>query len=114
MTVYQTAKVLCFDDNSVKLGFPAGGLTSEIATDKEKLARMRNFLREHTGKELGLEVTLLNADEEAAAVSIIEDQKQRAEDELVRRHEEAKEHPMTKKVLRTFGAAIKEIKVENV
>jgi hypothetical protein len=114
MTVYQTAKVLCFDEDGVKLGFPAGGLTSEIALDKEKIIRMREFVQKHSGKDLRFEVVLLNAAEEADAVSIIEDQKQRTADEMVRRHEEAKEHPMTKKVLRTFGAAIKEIKVENV
>ena len=114
MTVYQTAKVLCFDDTRVELGFPADGMTSEIATDKEKIARMRAFVCKHTGTELKFDVRLLNADQVADARSVIEDQKQRNADELVRRRDEAKEHPMTKKVLRTFGAAIKEIKVENV
>jgi hypothetical protein len=114
MTVYQTAKVLRFDETRVELGFPADGMTSEIAVDKEKIARMGKFVRTHTGIDLKFEVRLLNADQEADALSVVEDQKQRNADELVRRREEAQEHPMTKKVLRTFGAAIKEIKVENV
>ena len=45
---------------------------------------------------------------------VIDDAKKRAGEEHQRRLEEAKEHPITKKVLRTFGAEIKEIKIENV
>jgi hypothetical protein len=114
MTVYQTAKVLSWDASGIKIGFPAGGLTSEIAVDKEKIARMRVFIAKHVGSKLNFDVAILNAEQEAQAVSIIEDAKLRAGEEHERRLEEAKEHPMTKKVLRTFGAAIKEIKIENV
>ena len=114
MTVYQTAKVLAWDDTGIKVGFPAGGLTSEIAVDKEKVTRIRAFISKHLGHALPFEVSILSAEQEAQATSIIEDAKQRAGEEHDRRLEEAKEHPMTKKVLRTFGAKIKEIKIENV
>ena len=114
MTVYQTAKVLGWDDSSIRVGFPAGGLTSEIAVDKEKIARMRVFIAEHVGKALDFNVAILSPEQEAQATSIVEDAKQRAGEEHDRRLEEAKEHPLTKKVMRTFGAKIKEIKIENV
>ena len=114
MTVYQTAKVLSWDEKGVKVGFPAGGLTSEIALDKEKVSRMRAFLAKHVGDEMGFDVSILSAEQEAQASSIIEDAKKRASEETEARREEAREHPITKKVLRTFGAKIKEIKIENV
>ena len=104
MTVYQTAKVLGWDDKSIRVGFPAGGLTSEIAVDKEKVARMRAFIAEHVGKALEFNVAILSPEQEAQATSIVEDAKQRAGEEHDRRLEEAKEHPLTKKVMRTFGA----------
>ncbi len=114
MTVYQTAKVLGWDESGIRVGFPPGGITSEIAVDKEKVARMRTFIAAHVGKPVDFKVSILSEKEDAAAVSIIEDAKQRASEEHDRRLQEAKEHPVTKKALRTFGAAIKEIKVENV
>ncbi len=114
MTVYQTAKVLAWDEAGIRVGFPPGGITSEIAIDKEKVARMRTFIAEHVGKPVEFSVSILSEKEDAEAVSIIEDAKQRAGEEHDRRLQEAKEHPVTKKALRTFGAAIKEIKVENV
>ena len=114
MTVYQTAKVLGWDDTSIRVGFPAGGLTSEIAVDKEKIVRMRKFIAEHVGHPLDFSVAILTPEQEAQATSIVEDAQQRAGEENERRLEEAKEHPLTKKVMRTFGAKIKEIKIENV
>tara|TARA_R110002073_G_scaffold74100_6_gene181200 strand:+ start:19008 stop:20879 length:1872 start_codon:yes stop_codon:yes gene_type:complete len=114
MTVYQTAKVLGWDDKSIRVGFPAGGLTSEIAVDKEKIVRMRKFIAEHVGHPLEFNVAILTPEQEAQATSIVEDAQQRAGEENERRLEEAKEHPLTKKVMRTFGAKIKEIKIENV
>lgn len=114
MTVYQTAKVLVWEETRVRVGFPADGLTSEIATAKDKVERMEVFLRKLIGNNLRFEVVLLNPEQEAQAKSILEDAQQRADDDRAQRLLEAKEHPTTKMVLRTFGAAIKEIKVDNV
>ena len=111
ITVYQAAKVLSWDNGVVEVGFPAGGLTSEIASDKEKVQRMSEFLSTHAGRPITFKVKTLSEAEEVEARSILEDAKQRAADEKAARLEEAKTHPMTKKVLRTFGAQIKEIKV---
>ena len=111
MTVYQTAKVLGWDADGITVGFPADGLTSEIAADKDKVERMRAFMAKRFGREVGFRVRMLSAGEEAEAVSVLEDAKQRAKEERIKRREEAESHPMTKMVLKTFGAQIKEIKV---
>jgi hypothetical protein len=111
MTVYQAAKVLSFEKDCLVVGFPADGLTAEIATDKAKIDRMRELMGAHFGRPIGFQVRQLSAGEEAQAVSVIEDAAQRKKDEHARRRAEAESHPMTKKVLKTFGATIKEIKV---
>ncbi len=114
MTVYQTAKVLQWKDGLVSVGFPEGALTTEIALEKEKVKRMQVFLNEHTGESLQFKVSILTGDEEVEAVSVLEDAKKREAEDRVARLEEAKNHPMTKLVLRTFGAVIKEIKIDDV
>ncbi len=114
MTVYQTAKVLSWQDGRVKVGFSAGALTTEIAMEKEKVARLQSFLCEHTGQDLRFEVCVLTSEEEKGAVSVIENAQKKIEQDRVDRMEEAKNHPMTKKVLRTFGAVIKEVRIDDV
>lgn len=114
MTVYQTAKVLSWSGGSVRVAFPAGALTTEIAMEKDKVKRMQAFLIEHTGEQLQFHVSVLTEAEDESAVSVLEDAKQREADDRVARVEEAKNHPMTKLVLRTFGAVIKEIKIDDV
>ena len=52
---------------------------------------------------------------EAAATanrSVIDESRNKAEDERRRREREAREHPMTRLVVETFGGAIKEIKTD--
>jgi len=114
MTIYQAAKVLAWDDSEVRVGFPEGGITSEIALDREKVARMKVFIAKYAGSPLDFSVQILNEKEQKKAVSIAENAKERSKKEHELRLQEAKEHPMTKKVLRTFGAAIKKVEIENV
>jgi hypothetical protein len=112
VTLYQTAKVLEWEGDRVVVGFPKDGMTSEIASDKEKVAEMKAFLDKHCGKSIDFKVKLLSESEEADAVSILEDAKRRAEEEAAAKREEAREHPITKAVLDTFGASIKEIRTD--
>ena len=59
-----------------------------------------------------MKVVILGEAEAAAARSIIEAEQARLDSERDRRQTEAREHPLTKTVLDTFGAAIKEIKTD--
>jgi DNA polymerase III gamma/tau subunit len=112
VTIYQTAKVLSWSEDEVAVGFPADGLTAEIASDKEKVASMKAFLEKRAGHPVSFQVKLLSEDEEAEAVSILEDAKRRADEETEAKRQEAKDHPITKVVLETFDASIKEIRTD--
>jgi hypothetical protein len=53
-----------------------------------------------------------HAEHATPARSIVEVDRERADQERARREAEAREHPLTKMVLRTFDAEIKEIKTD--
>jgi DNA-directed RNA polymerase subunit F len=65
-------------------------------------------------KNLRVAVRLLDAKESSTAGvrSILEATRERTSAERSKREAEAREHPITKHVLRTFGAQIKEIKTD--
>ena len=65
-------------------------------------------------KNIKVTVRLLDASESstASARSVLEDTRERTSAERTKRETEAREHPITKHVLQTFGAQIKEIKTD--
>jgi hypothetical protein len=65
-------------------------------------------------KNVRVAVKLLDATESntAGARSVLETTQERSSAERNKREAEAREHPITKHVLRTFGAQIKEIKTD--
>jgi len=112
---YQHARVMAWSTDAIELGFPAEYHNlGEMAREKAALDDMRSFLREHTGHAVNIAVRLLDPAESAAAPtrSVLEIDRERSADDRRRREREAREHPMTKVVLQTFGAQIKEIKTD--
>ena len=65
-------------------------------------------------KNVRVAVKLLDASESstAGARSVLETTRERTSAERSKREAEAREHPITKHVLQTFGAQIKEIKTD--
>ena len=112
ITVYQSAKVLDWTDDEVVVGFAKDGLTAELACSREKLGEMQAFLNEHVKKDFKLRIELLTKEQEANAQSVLEMEQENLDKERTIRLNEAKEHPMTKSLLETFDAQIKEIKVD--
>jgi hypothetical protein len=72
------------------------------------------MLTEQHGAIPALRVKLLDASESSSgtARSVVEVDRERVQSERKKREAEAREHPMTKHVLATFGAHIKEIKTD--
>ena len=105
VSLYQQAKVMSWSEKGVELGFGAG-MSGELASEPEKVAALQKFV----GRPV--KVVILGEAEAAAARSIIEAEQARLDSERDRRQTEAREHPLTKTVLDTFGAAIKEIKTD--
>jgi hypothetical protein len=85
-----------------------------MAREKSNVDEMRAFLREHTGHAYAIAVRLLDANESASAPSrsVVELDRERSAEERRRREAELRDHPVTKRVLSTFGAEIKEIKTD--
>jgi hypothetical protein len=76
---------------------------------------MKGFLRKHLSRDVDFSVRLLGESELAgqkAAKSIVEAADERRRTEKTARESEARSHPLTRFVLDTFGASIKEIKTD--
>ena len=114
---FSHARVMKWTVDQIELGFPVEvHAMGEMAADTDKLAEMRAIVRE-LGPELKnikLAVRLLDERESASAGarSMLETTRDKSSAERTRREAEAREHPITKHVLQTFGAQIKEIKTD--
>jgi len=112
VSIYQHARILGWTDAAIEVGF-APGMSGEMASEPDKVAAMRVFLGQKLGRQVGFSVKIIDQPGDApSARSIIEAADDRRREEATRRQDEAREHPLTKVVLDTFGASIKEIKTD--
>jgi DNA polymerase-3 subunit gamma/tau len=111
---YQHARVLRFTDDAVELGFGADYAMGEMAREPEQVEAVRVAVSELVGRPVAVTVRLLSAAESATTTtrSTVDEAKAKAHEERQRREREARDHPMTRLVLETFGAQIKEIKTD--
>ena len=112
---FQHARVMTWTADLLELGFPVEVHSmGEMAKDNadELRAILRTLGPEQ--KNLRVSVRLLDASESkiAGARSVLETTRERTSAERTKREAEAREHPITKHVLQTFGAQIKEIKTD--
>ncbi len=114
---FQHARVMRWTPEQIELGFPVDVHSmGEMASEAKTLDELRLVLKE-LGPELAqIKPTIRMLDERessAAGVrSVLETTRDRSKEERTTREAEAREHPMTKHVLQTFGAQIKEIKTD--
>jgi DNA polymerase III subunit gamma/tau len=112
---YEHARVLSITPDAIEVGFPEEAhLSGELALAPDAMNAMKAFLRDHFGRPVALSIKLLSAAEsaQAPARSLVEATREKAVEERRKRETEAREHPVTKLVLETFGAQIKEIKTD--
>jgi hypothetical protein len=114
-SLFELARVMTWTADQLELGFPVDVHTmGEMAKDKtEDLRTILGTLGPEL-KNLRVAVRLLDASESntAGARSILETTRERTSAERTKREAEARAHPITKHVLQTFGAQIKEIKTD--
>lgn len=113
--VFTHARILSWTAEAIELGFPIEiHALGEMAADKTRLEDARALLSESHGAIPALRVKLLDASESTSNNhrSVIEAEREARQIERKKREAEAREHPMTKHVLATFGAHIKEIKTD--
>ncbi len=111
------ARVLGWTADQLELGFPVDvHAMGEMAADTDKLTELRNLVREMGPKQQGIRVVVRLLDERESASmgarSVLETSREKSTAEKTKREAEAREHPITKHVLQTFGAQIKEIKTD--
>jgi hypothetical protein len=113
--LFRHARVLSWTAEQLELGFPVESHElGDMARDSadELRAILRTLGPEL--KNIKVAVRLLDAGESSTAGvrSLLEDSRERSSAERAKRETEAREHPITKHVLQTFGAQIKEIKTD--
>jgi DNA polymerase-3 subunit gamma/tau len=108
---FEPARVQAWTATTLDLGFP-----SQFEANKEmaegKLDALRSVLQAEYGMMPRITIALLDAGQPASAQSLLEATRERTFAERDKRVAEAREHPITKHVLQTFGAQIKEIKTD--
>ena len=114
---YEPARVLSWTREKLELGYPPRfEMIAEVAEEKEKLDVLRRVLHEVFGhpREVKITVrTLTEAElESIPARSVLESKREKSTAERSKRESEAREHPITKHVIQTFGGHIKEIKTD--
>jgi phosphoenolpyruvate carboxylase len=112
---FQHARVMQWTADLLDLGFPVevhsmGDMAKDSADELRAIIRTLGPAQ----KNLRVAVRLLDASESrtTGARSILETTRERTSAERTKREAEARAHPITKHVLQTFGAQIKEIKTD--
>jgi hypothetical protein len=111
---YQNARVISFSETAIELGFGSDYTLAEMAKGPEQVDVVTAVAQELSGKPTRVSVKILS-DAESATLpsrSTVDERRAKVDDERRRREAEAREHPMTRLVLETFGGSIKEIKTD--
>jgi hypothetical protein len=115
--IFEHARVMSWTADVLDLGYPVSVHSmGEMAAERVILDELRGIIRElgPAQKNLKVNVRLLDSteSEQAGARSVLEATRESRSVERGKREAEAREHPITKHVLQTFGAQIKEIKTD--
>jgi DNA polymerase-3 subunit gamma/tau len=97
------AKLLGWSERAVELGFPPRSL----GLDPEDVGSLRKALAA-AGHPVEVKIQTV----EAATPSLVDVEAERQRQSRQTREDEARKHPITEAVIQTFGASIKEIKVD--
>ena len=114
---FEFARVLKWTSAEIELGFASDAddarWAGENASEPASINDIRAVLAD-LGHKVKVSVRMLEASEtkDAGPRSIVESTRESKYAERNKREKEAREHPMTKHVLQTFGASIKEIKTD--
>jgi hypothetical protein len=113
---FEFARVLKWTATDLELGFAPDDdsrWAGENAAEQVNINELRGLLAD-LGHTVKVTVRMLDAAESTKmpARSIVESSRESKSAERTKREKEAREHPITRHVLQTFGAAIKEIKTD--
>ncbi len=110
--IYENASLLELTREKITVAFAEGNWMGERALEKDCQETMTGFLAAHYGRPVKLEIKLVPETQLAPQASAAGLERQRIEKDKAEREAEARSHPLTRVVLDTFGASIKEIKTD--
>lgn len=107
--IYHTARLIAWTERAIELG-----ASGAMAADHENVKALEKIIGEITGAPLKIVINDKPAEgaSAASARSLLELEAERRETVRQKHEQEARAHPLTEKVMETFGAAIKEIKID--
>ena len=108
----QQARIVKWDDNGVVVALPEDSLEASIAGERDNITAVCKILSKRFGRPQTFDVTTFKSGDPSGQRSLVEIDRERADNERSERESEAREHPVTKMVLDAFGAEIKEIKTD--
>ncbi len=107
---FEPARVLAWSADRLELGFP-----SQFEANKDmaegKVEALQAVLQAEFAQTPKISIKLIE-ESEGNARSVLEASREKSTAERSKREAEAREHPITKHVLQTFGGQIKEIKTD--
>jgi hypothetical protein len=113
--IFENAAILALGHEVIEVAFAEGHWMGERAQERDVGEAMQAFLAQHYGRPVKLVVKLV-PEGQLQAVGDVRSaaglERQRIEKERAEREAEARGHPLTRVVLDTFGASIKEIKTD--
>jgi len=111
---FEPARVVAWTATVLELGFPTQfEANKDLADTKDKRDALAKVIQAEYGMMPRIAITLIDdAAQPASSQSLLEATRERTSAERDKRVAEAREHPITKHVLHTFGAQIKEIKTD--
>jgi hypothetical protein len=109
---YSRARLLGWNDAGIELG-----TASFLATDADTVKELTRLVGEILGAPVAVRVKSIPAEkpgapEKVEGKSVAEVEAARDAAERAQREKEARAHPLTEKVIQTFGASIKDIKLD--
>jgi DNA polymerase-3 subunit gamma/tau len=99
---YARAKLVGWTEKGIELA-----ASSPFATDADNVKELNRVVGDILGSGVDIKVR-----SEGAGKSVADVEAEKAEAEKEKREKESRGHPLTEKVIQTFGASIKEIKVD--
>jgi DNA polymerase III subunit gamma/tau len=109
---FSHARVLAADAKGLTLGFPSDSLQASLAQDQQTIAQVKKLAAEALGRPVEITVKAVAGLQPAVAPSRVEKEQAERDDLRQKRETEARAHPITEAVIQTFGASIKEIKID--
>ncbi len=113
---FEHVQVLSWTPTGIELGCPPElSPMAELAGEPATMAGVQQLLQERYGRRLTISIRELSADQASpgqAARSMLEVNRQRAADERRRREQEARSHPIYKKVVDVFRPIKQEIRTD--